>query len=90
MLEGLHKNLKFYPGFPIWGLRSAVLSQRVQKGRKAAKNRCRGFMAKHFECPLGLNLRSDRWRGADYWETQATVLSLDDLLERSEIGDCGW
>ena len=50
----------------------------------------RGFMAKHANVEIGLNLRSDRWAGADFWES-ATIptLSLDDLIEKSEVIDIG-
>ena len=51
----------------------------------------RGFMAKHGNVEIGLNLRSDRWAGADFWEQQgkAPGLTLDQLLERSEVVDIG-
>ena len=51
----------------------------------------RGFMAKHANVEIGLNLRSDRWAGADFWQAQAKCpgLTLDDLLDRSEVVDVG-
>jgi phage terminase large subunit-like protein len=38
-----------------------------------------------------MNLRSDRWAGADFWEVQGTAkgLTLDDVLDRSEVVDVG-
>ena len=40
---------------------------------------------------VGQNLRSDRWAGADFWESQAMApgLTLDQLLDRSEVVDVG-
>jgi phage terminase large subunit-like protein len=38
-----------------------------------------------------MNLRADRWAGAEFWEAAALVpgLTLDDLIERSEVIDVG-
>lgn len=43
------------------------------------------FLAKHLNVEIGLALRSDRWAGADYWERTAIPLSLDDLINQSEV-----
>ena len=44
------------------------------------------FLAKHLNVEIGLNLRSDRWVGVEFWGAAAEpVLSLDELLERSEV-----
>ncbi|WP_233343643.1 terminase large subunit [Burkholderia cepacia] len=45
------------------------------------------FLAKHLNIEIGLNLRSDRWVGVEFWGAAAEpVLSpLDELLERSEV-----
>lgn len=47
------------------------------------------FIAKHLNIEIGLNLRSDRWAGADYWEDAAIPCDLDELLKRSEVVDIG-
>jgi phage terminase large subunit-like protein len=49
------------------------------------------FVAKHLNVQIGMNLRADRWAGADFWEQQAKVpgLTLAALLERSEVVTVG-
>lgn len=48
------------------------------------------FLAKHLNIEIGMNLRSDRWSGADWWESHGDrTLTLDSLLERSEVVTVG-
>ena len=69
----------------------AFLEREFQKANLAGGTSFRGFMAKHGNVEIGLNLRSDRWAGADFWEQQGTEagLTLEQLLERSEVVDIG-
>lgn len=69
----------------------AFLEREFKKAELAGGDSFRGFMAKHANVEIGLNLRSDRWAGADFWETQAKApgLTLDQLLDRSEVADVG-
>lgn len=43
------------------------------------------FIAKHLNIEIGMNLRDDRWAGADYWTDASIPLSLDDLLDQCEV-----
>jgi len=44
------------------------------------------FLAKHLNIEIGLNLRNDRWPGADYWESREdATLTFDAVLARSEV-----
>ena len=69
----------------------AFLEREFKKAELAGGDSFRGFMAKHANVEIGLNLRSDRWAGADFWLEQAKApgLTLDQLLDRSEVVDVG-
>ena len=57
----------------------------ISKGGEALTE----FYAKHLNVEVGLNLRNDRWLGADYWQQNADKrITLDWLIENSE-GVCG-
>lgn len=45
------------------------------------------FLAKHLNVEIGLNLRSDRWAGADHWQAQADkgLRLLEDFMRRVEV-----
>lgn len=61
------------------------LEDNLRKNQSKTDGGFQKFLAKHLNVEIGLNLRSDRWAGADFWEKQATKLTLDDLLKRSEV-----
>ncbi len=67
------------------------LEREFTKAELAGEQSLRGFLAKHGNVEIGLNLRSDRWAGADFWEAAGTdnLRSLDDLLKRCEVAVIG-
>ncbi|MFM0330663.1 terminase large subunit [Paraburkholderia strydomiana] len=67
------------------------LEREFKKAQTEGEESFRGFLAKHANVEIGLALRSDRWAGAEFWEGSALAprLSLEDLIERSEVIDVG-
>jgi len=66
------------------------LEREFTKASLAGGDSFRGFMSKHGNVEIGMNLRSDRWAGADYWESQAIpAFGLDELIEQSDVIDVG-
>jgi phage terminase large subunit-like protein len=78
---------------PNWGASVDIerITQLHSQAREGGEQEFKEFLAKHLNVEIGLNLRSDRWAGADFWEQQGVEkgLTLDDLLERSEVVDVG-
>lgn len=65
---------------PVW------IADELKKNLTKQDGSLQKFIAKHLNVEIGLNLRSDRWAGADYWEDQGNPLfTFDALMERSEV-----
>jgi phage terminase large subunit-like protein len=65
------------------------LEREFQKAENDGEESMRGFLAKHLNVEIGLALRSDRWAGADFWEACSAKVTLEHLLEWSEVIDVG-
>lgn len=65
------------------------LEREYKKAEQAGPESLRGFMAKHANVEIGMNLRTDRWPGADYWQQQARGVTLDEILTRCDVIDVG-
>jgi phage terminase large subunit-like protein len=64
----------------------AFLEREHRKASEEGEASLRGFLAKHGNVEIGLNLRSDRWAGADFWEAAAVAeVTIEYLLEHSEV-----
>lgn len=66
------------------------LADQIEKTRREQDGSFQRLLAKHLDVEIGLNLRSDRWVGADFWEAcEGGPETLDELLERCEVVDIG-
>jgi phage terminase large subunit-like protein len=87
--RGEHRDIKNFPLVnPNWGksVDAEFIEREYKKALEAGEEEVRGFLAKHGNVEIGLNLRSDRWAGADFWEAAAEPgLTLEALLDRSEV-----
>lgn len=78
----------FYVTNPNLGVSvdQAFLDREFGMAEEAGADSLRGFLAKHLNVEIGLALRSDRWNGADYWESAADpTLTLQTLIDRCEV-----
>jgi len=77
---------------PNWGISvdAEVIEQKLLEATEAGEHAVRDVRAKHLNIEIGLNLRSDRWGGADFWEAAGDqAITLETLLERSEVAVVG-
>jgi phage terminase large subunit-like protein len=62
------------------------LDREYTKAKSGGEGSFRGLLAKHGNVEIGMNLRSDRWAGADFWEAAGDpALTFEELLRRSEV-----
>lgn len=65
------------------------LQDTLRKNQAKTDGTFQQFLAKHLNVEIGLALASDRWPGADFWEECAGDITLDGLIERSDVIDIG-
>jgi phage terminase large subunit-like protein len=73
---------------PNWNISvdAEVIGQKIQEAQEAGAHALLDIRAKHLNVEIGLNLRTDRWAGADFWlEAGAVNVTLDYLLEQCEV-----
>lgn len=62
------------------------LEDDFEQSRDGEESDFRDFLAKRLNVEIGINLRANRWSGAEYWLQQARdTITLDRLIEKSEL-----
>jgi phage terminase large subunit-like protein len=73
-----------------YSVEQAFLEREFKKAELAGGASFHGFLAKHANVEIGMNLRSDRWAGADFWQAQAVdKFTLSELIDQCEVIDIG-
>ena len=78
----------FYMTNPNMGRSVAQEWLEREMGKEMAKDASTRatFLAKHLNVEIGMNLRANRWPGADFWASRADkTLTYETLMERSEV-----
>ena len=62
-----------------------------EQAEAGGEEELRRWASQHLNIEIGLALHSDRWAGADWWESAGNEkgLTLDELIDRSEVIDIG-
>lgn len=95
MIEaGKHRDRAyFYVTNPNLGASVDVptLEREFTKAEDGGEASMRGFLAKHLNVQISQSLMGDSWSGAEFWAACAVdgVLTLDQLIERSEVATAG-
>jgi len=61
------------------------IGDQLRKNQSKTDGTLQQFLAKHLNIEIGLNLRTDRWAGVDFWEQQAKRVTFEDMLRRAEV-----
>jgi phage terminase large subunit-like protein len=65
------------------------LIREFHKAEESGEESMCGFLAKHLNVEIGIALKSSRWAGADFWEQEDTGLTLEKILEKSDVVTIG-
>lgn len=90
--EGEHlKKENFHIPNPNYGtsVDPVQLEDDFEQSRAGEESDFRDFLAKRLNVEIGINLRANRWAGAEYWLQQSKKFTLDKLIDQSDVITCG-
>ncbi|MEX8136497.1 terminase large subunit [Acinetobacter nosocomialis] len=61
------------------------LISEFNKVKDAGEESLRDFLAKHLNIEIGMNLRANRWAGAEFWLQQSKKFTLNKLIDQSDV-----
>lgn len=63
------------------------LVNEFEKVKDAGEESLRDFLAKHLNVEIGMNLRANRWAGAEFWLKQKSSfnLTIEKIIEQSDV-----
>ena len=65
------------------------LEDDFEQSRDGEEADFRDFLAKRLNVEIGINLRANRWAGAEYWLLQSKKFTLSKLIEQSDVLTAG-
>lgn len=65
------------------------IADQLRKNQAKTDGTLQQFLAKHLNIEIGLNLRTDRWAGVDFWEPQIRPVTFTDIIQRAEVATVG-
>lgn len=66
-----------------------TLGQKIKKAGELGSDSLQSVVSKHLNVQIGLDLGSDAWPAAEFWEANGVRRTLDDLLRESDVVTCG-
>lgn len=70
---------------PSPALKIPRLIEEFQTAEATGEGELRAWASQHLNVEIGLALHSDRWVGAEFWMKGAAKVSLEHLIQRSEV-----
>lgn len=63
------------------------LERELMKAQETGEASVKGFLSKHLNVEIGLNLRGDRWPGADYWQDacDSQPVTFERIIVEAEV-----
>ncbi len=60
-----------------------------ERAQEKGEKEIRRWASQHLNIQIGMALHSDRWAGAEFWDTCAETFTLDELIERCDVCTVG-